>query len=98
MAYDILGGTLKEREVFLWQQEVTEKKKTMVKATDNKKRAYALVLGQCSPELTSKVKASSKFAVAERDQDMIALLKIIRGMCCSFDKRQQSTWGLRCMA
>jgi hypothetical protein len=63
----------------------------MVRANDNKKRAYALVLGQCLPELTSKMKAFSKFAEAEKDQDVVELLKIIQGMCCSFNKKQQST-------
>jgi hypothetical protein len=51
------GATaLKDGEAFLWQQEVTEKKKAIARANDNKNRAYALVLRQCSPELTSKVK------------------------------------------
>ena len=69
--------TLEDGEAFLWQQEVTEKKKAIVKANDNKNRAYALVLGQCSPELTSKVKASNKFALAAKDQDVVELLKLI---------------------
>jgi hypothetical protein len=86
--------TLEDGEAFLWQQEVTEKKKAIVKANDNKNRAYALVLGQCSPELTSKVKASNKFASASNDQDVVELLKIIRGLCCDFDEKQQVTWGL----
>ena len=86
--------SLQEGEAFLWQQEVTEKKKAIVKMTDNKNRAYALVLGQCSPELTSKVKASLKFPPAAKDQDVVALLQIIRGLCCDFDEKQQVTWGL----
>ena len=93
--YSHSGATaLEEGEPFLWQQEVTEKKNAISKATDNMKRAHALILGQCSPELTSKVKASTKFASAEKDQDVVALLKIIRGLCCDVDEKQQGTWGL----
>ncbi len=86
---------LEDGEAFSWQQEVTERKKAIAKATDNKNRAYALVLGQCSPELTSKVKASNKFPSAVTDQDVVELLKIIRGLCCDFDEKQQITWGLK---
>jgi hypothetical protein len=35
-------------EVFLWQQDVTEAKKRKALLEENTKRAYALVLGQCS--------------------------------------------------
>jgi hypothetical protein len=38
-------------EVFLWQQDVTKAKKRIVLLAENKKRLYALVLGQCSSEL-----------------------------------------------
>ena len=81
--------TLEDGEAFLWQQEVTERKKAIIKANDNKNRAYALVLGQCLPKLTSKVKASNKFASAATDLDVIALLKIIRGLCRDFDKNNK---------
>ena len=40
------GETLKEGDIFFWKQEVMEKKKAIVQANNNKKRAYVLVLGQ----------------------------------------------------
>ena len=53
-----------------------------------------MIYGQCSPKLISKIKASSLWEQANKDQDVVQLLKIIRGYCCEFDKHQQSTWGL----
>ncbi len=38
-------------KIFLWQQEVQETKKQIVQLQENKKHAYALVIGQCSPNL-----------------------------------------------
>ncbi len=40
-------------EIFLWQQDVADMKKQMVKLEDNRKCAYALVIGQCSSDLDS---------------------------------------------
>ncbi len=40
------------------------------------------------------MKAPNKFASAAKDQDVVELLKIIRGLCCDFDKKQQVSWGL----
>jgi len=40
-------------EVYIWQQDVAVVKKQIVQLEENKKRAYALVIGQCSPDLDS---------------------------------------------
>ena len=60
----------------------------------NKKRAYALVLGQCSPDLESKIKGADAYTQADGNQDVVQLLKIIRGHCCKFNENQQSTYEL----
>ncbi|KAL3810038.1 hypothetical protein ACHAXA_000207 [Cyclostephanos tholiformis] len=82
-------------ELYIWQQKVqaTEKRQNLL--DENIKRAYALVLGQCSPELVNKLKASNKYAMADADQDVVKLLLIVRGYCCRFDDHQQSTWALQ---
>ena len=81
-------------DVFLWQQDVTEAKKRKALLEENTKRAYALVLGQCSTELDSKIKGSDAYPQADQDQDVVQLLIIIRGHCCRFDENQQSTYAL----
>jgi hypothetical protein len=41
--------------IFIWQQDVQGMKKKILLLEENKKKAYALVTGQCSPELESKI-------------------------------------------
>jgi hypothetical protein len=43
-------------EIFLWQQDVTAVKKQIVQLEENKKHAYALVIGQCLLTLTASSK------------------------------------------
>ncbi len=81
-------------EVFLWQQDVTKAKKRIALLAENKKRSYALVLGQCSPELKSKIKGLDSYVQVSCDQDMVQLLLIIRGYYCRFDDNQQSIYAL----
>ena len=38
-------------DVYLWQQDVAAMKKQMVQLEENKKCAYVLTIGQCSPRL-----------------------------------------------
>ena len=46
-------------DVYIWQQDVAAVKKQIVQLEENKKRAYALVIEQCSPDLDSKLRSSS---------------------------------------
>jgi hypothetical protein len=81
-------------EIYLWQQSITETNKRKLLIEENKMRAYALVFGQCLPELISKIKSSDCFASTDIDQDVVQLLLIVRGYCCQFDGHQQGTWAL----
>ncbi len=64
-------------EIFLWQQDVALVKKQIIQHEDNKKRAYALVIGQCSPNLDSKLKGSATFVQAKANQDVVWLLLVV---------------------
>ena len=64
-------------EIYLWQGMVSSQGKSRILLAENVKKAYALVMGQCSPELISKIKGSNNFPAAEQACDVIALLKII---------------------
>ncbi len=81
-------------EIYLWQQSITKTNKCKLLVEENKKWVDALVFGQCSPELISKIKSSDSFASADVDQDTVQLLLIVRGYCCQFDDHQQGTWAL----
>ncbi len=82
-------------DIFLWQQDVHEAKKRISLFLENKKRMYALVLGQCFLELDSKIKGSDAYVKADTNQDVVQLLAIIRGYCCRFNNHQQSTYALK---
>ncbi len=80
-----IGGTVDLGTIYLWQEDVKEAKRKIALLEENKKRAYALIIGQCLPELVSKIRGSDLYAQADTDQDAVQLLLIIRGYCCSFD-------------
>jgi hypothetical protein len=43
---------------YLWKEDVKEAKRKIALLEENKKCAYALVVGQCSPDLVSKIRGS----------------------------------------
>ena len=88
------GSAPDQRQIHLWQQTVNVQVKEQRVLAENVKKAYALVMGQCSPTLTSKIKGSDKFAAASQDSDIVKLLKIIRGYCCNVTDHQQTTVAL----
>ncbi len=56
---------------------------------------YVLIIGQCSPNLNSKLQGSATFVQAEADQNFVQLLLVIQGYCCRFDDHRQSRWALK---
>jgi hypothetical protein len=90
------GGaqTLAPRESYIWQQDVAEAKKKIAQLEENKKRAYALIIGQCLPELEGKIQGLDAYPTADVDQDSVKLLLIIRSYCCCFNDHQQSVVAL----
>ena len=51
-------------------------------------------MGQCSPELVSKIRGSTTYGTVNGSQDVVELLRLVRGYCCDFGAGQQSTWAL----
>ncbi len=72
------GAALDPRAEYLWRHDVTEAKKRITQLNENLKRAYALIIGQCSGDLLGKMKGSSDYPAADTDQDAVKLLLIIR--------------------
>ena len=64
-------------DIYIWQQDVAVVKKQIIKLEENKKCTYVLVIGQCSPDLDSKLQGSATFVQAEADQDVVQLLLVI---------------------
>jgi hypothetical protein len=82
-------------ELFMWQESYKTANERICQFTGNCERAWALVWGQCSQELKNKVKAAPGYATAWANHDVVALLLIIRGFCCSFEDERQGTWALQ---
>jgi hypothetical protein len=53
-------------------------------------KAYIHIYNQCSTNLKNDLEASSAFPSVEANKDPIALLKLIQGLCCSYDSKTQS--------
>ena len=68
----------------------------IVQLKENKKCAYALVIGRCSPDLDSKLQGSAAFvqAKAKADQDIVQLLLVIREHCCRQASKASSVYVL----
>ncbi len=44
-----------------------------------------MIYDQCSPELKNKLKGMSGYDTSKKDNDVVALLMMIRSYCCQFD-------------
>jgi hypothetical protein len=62
------GGaqTLALGESYIWQQDVAEAKKKIAQLKENKKRVYALIIGQCLPELEGKIQGIGRVPRSRR--------------------------------
>jgi hypothetical protein len=80
-------------EIFIWEQDFKRMGDKIHQYEENCERAYALVWGQCSPELRNKLKSAPHYVSGT--QDVVQLLILIRGFCCTFDDQRQGTWSLQ---
>ncbi len=53
-------------------------------------KAYIHLYNQCSTNLKNDLEAVTAFAQVESTKDPIGLLKLIQGLCCSYDSKTQS--------
>ena len=53
------------------------------------KTAYTIIFHQCSPALKTELEGTDKFAAIRASQDVISVLGLIKGFCCSFDIKTQ---------
>jgi hypothetical protein len=94
---DTSGTTLlpvAEVDLYLWKCEHNKAQDRKDKYDENMAKAYIIAYHQCSPTLKNDLKASDAFATISSSQDVIALLKLIQSLCCSFDVKTQGSWLL----
>jgi hypothetical protein len=84
-----------QEKIQIWKEALREKRTQLIQIEESTKRAYALVMWQCSPALVSKIRGAMTYMNVNGSQDVVELLRLIRGFCCDFGAGQQSTWALK---
>ena len=77
-------------EEYKWRQEYTEQSKKLKLYNDSMPKAYIHLYNQCSTNLKNDLEASASFPQVEASKDAIGLLRLIQGLCCSYDSKTQS--------
>jgi hypothetical protein len=77
-------------DTYLWKQAHTKASERKEKYDKNMAKAYIIIYHQCSPKLKNDLKASDLFPSIRQNQDVIGLLCLIQGLCCSYDAKIQS--------
>lgn len=77
-------------EEYKWRQDYAEQSKKLKLYTDSMPKAYIHLYNQCSTNLKNDLEASNDFPPVEAAKDPIGLLKLIQGLCCSYDSKTQS--------
>jgi hypothetical protein len=76
-------------EEYKWRQDYTEQLRKSKLYNDSMPKAYIHQYNQCSTNLKNNLEASSAFPHVEASKDPIGLLKLIQGLCCSYDSKTQ---------
>jgi hypothetical protein len=74
-----------EMATFAWNEDYKGMNHQKDKYKDNESNSWALVYGQCSPELKNRLEGTSRYDSAKADYNVVKLLTMIRGYCCQFD-------------
>jgi hypothetical protein len=77
-------------DMYLWKQAHTKASERKEKYDKNMAKAYIIIYHQCYPNLKIDLKASDLFPSVRQNQDVMELLCLIQGLCCSYDAKIQS--------
>ena len=81
-----------DRAVWAKEYEKYREKKCILE--ELKPMTYALLLGQCSPGVMTKLEGQEKYAGDKANRDLVGLLKLIQGICCNFEAKTKPYWAL----
>lgn len=89
---DSLGNDipLTSWEEYKWKKTYAEQSGKLKVYTESMPKAYIHIYNQCSTNLKNDLETSAAFPTVESGKDPIGLLKIIQGLCCSYDSKTQS--------
>jgi hypothetical protein len=80
-----VGTTATATDKRIWEKEIDEYVQRKAKLTSNCKKLYALILGQCTEHIISKLESLDDFKEIERALDVIKLMKAIKGVLYQFE-------------
>jgi hypothetical protein len=77
-------------EEYKWKKTYAEQSGKLKIYTESMPKAYIHIYNQCSTNLKNDLETSAAFPMVDSCKDPIGLLKIIQGLCCSYDSKTQS--------
>jgi len=77
-------------EEYKWKKTYAEQSAKLKIYTESMPKAYIHIYNQCSTNLKNDLETSAAFPTVDSCKDPIGLLKIIQGLCCSYDSKTQS--------
>jgi hypothetical protein len=81
-------------DLHIWKCKYSKAHDCKEKYDVNMAKAYIVIYHQCSPTLKNDLKAAPTFATVRSNQDVIALLKLVQSLCCSYDSKTQSVMAV----
>ena len=78
----------------VWMDNYRTQKRREASYLDGCKHAYAITLKLCTPCMTTMLEGTSGFNKAREDEDAVALITLIKGICCHFNDQQQPIWSI----
>ena len=77
-------------QIYVWKDAFTRASKRKDYYDDGLDKAYVIIYNQCSPSLKNELESSDAFPPVRQSQNPIELLRLIQGLCCSYDSKTQS--------
>jgi hypothetical protein len=74
-----------EMAKFTWKEEYKATLYRKEKYKENESNAWALIYDQCSLELKNKLKGTSGYDASKKDNDVVALLMMIKSYSCTLN-------------
>ena len=77
-----------------WMDNYRDQKQREALCIDGRKHAYAIIVKLCTPRMVTRLEGTSSFSKAGDDEDTVALVTLIKGVCCRFNDQQQPIWSV----
>ena len=75
---------------YRWKLEYSDANTRLKTYNTSMPKAYILIYNQCSTNLKNDLGTSSAYPKVNMSKNPVELLKLIQGLCCSFDSKTQS--------